>query len=157
MTWKQCVFPLTESCERIHDGFELLAAAAGDAADVALFSRPTPDRAGHILLLSPHAVELAGAALSARWTACDLPQSWDWDLALGPPGALARLGLRKSALAPRAGRPPCAATAPTPCLAPEVGASSARRSRDNLWRWFGFQVDRDKQAVLRGRGDRLAR
>ena len=95
MTWKQCVLPLSESCERIRDGFALLAAASGDAPEVALFCRPTPDRGGHVVLLSPRAVALAGGGLSDRWTECADADSHAWDLVAGQPASGALLRLRR--------------------------------------------------------------
>ena len=100
MTWKQCTLPIEESCERIRDGVELLAAAAHDAPDVALFSRTTADRRHRVLLLSPRAVERASEALSARWSDSDTPEVFEWDLIVGCPEAHEHLGLAS----PRFGR-----------------------------------------------------
>jgi hypothetical protein len=107
MTWKQCTLPLSESCERIRVGFGLLAAASRDAPDVALFCRPTVDRCGHVLLLSPQAVALAGAALSARWTDCGDAESQEWELVAGGSAAGALLPQRRALFGrtPEAPRP----------------------------------------------------
>jgi hypothetical protein len=102
MGWKQCVLPLEENCERIRDGFGLLAAAVPEATDVALFSRWTPDHRGHVLLMSPKAVAIAGDQLSSRWTPCEAPELHQWDLVQGAKDAPDRLGLRGLSKTPAA-------------------------------------------------------
>ncbi len=95
MGWKHCIVPLGESCERIRDGFDLLAAAARGSAEVALFTRATTDHRGHVLLLSPRGVELARDALSARWTDCGDPGVYEWNLVQGALGSNELLGLHR--------------------------------------------------------------
>ncbi len=95
MGWKHCIVPLGESCEQIRDGIDLLAAGAHGSAEVALFTRATTDHCGHVLLLSPRGVELAGDALSARWSDCGDPGVYEWDLVEGALGSNELLGLRR--------------------------------------------------------------
>jgi hypothetical protein len=102
MQWMQCIMGIDECYERIRDGVDLLTLRAGDAGDVALLSRTTADRRHRVLLLSPLAAELAGPDLSSRWTPCDGPELFEWDLVVGPPDARERFGLRR----PRFGGPP---------------------------------------------------
>jgi hypothetical protein len=108
MPWKQCAISIHEDYECIEDGVALLALSAGDPPEVALFTRTTADRRQRVLLLSPLAVELIGDALASRWSDCDAPEIFEWDLALGPIEAYARLGLSR----PHFGKPgaPCPVT-----------------------------------------------
>jgi len=108
VTWKQCVISINESYERFEEGVGLLARAAKHPPDLALFTRTTVDRCHRVLLLSPLAVELAGGALSERWTDCEAPELFEWDLVIGAPEACDRLGLCR----PSFGRTP----APSPVI-----------------------------------------
>jgi hypothetical protein len=95
MTWKHCAILLDEDYACIRDAVGLMALAAGDPPEVGLFSRTTPDRRQRVLLLSPLAVELAGDALPARWTDCDAPGEFRWDMVFGRDDTCERLGLTR--------------------------------------------------------------
>jgi hypothetical protein len=95
MPWKQCAISIHESYECIEDGVALLALSAGDPPEVALFTRTTADRRQRVLLLSPLAVDLIGDALASRWSDCEAPEIFEWDLALGPVEAFTHLGLSR--------------------------------------------------------------
>jgi|GEM_PF-4580815 len=95
MPWKHCKISIDQCYERLLEGVGLLALANGDAPDIALFTRTTPDRQHRVLLLSPRAVELAGDALPEHWADCDAPELFEWDPVFGPPDACERFGLQR--------------------------------------------------------------
>jgi hypothetical protein len=95
MGWKHLTIAIEDDYERIRDGVELLLARAADMDDVALFTRTSADRRHRVLLLSPHAVELAGEVLSGRWVDCDEPELFQWDLVVGDAGAGEKLRLAR--------------------------------------------------------------
>ena len=93
MRWKQCTISIKDSYEQLHEGVRLLALANHDTPDIALFTRTTPDHRHRVLLLSPLAAELAGDALCERWTECEAPELFEWDLVHGTADACERFAL----------------------------------------------------------------
>ena len=93
MRWKQCTISIHDHYEQLHEGVRLLALANKDSADIALFTRTTPDHRHRVLLLSPLAAELAGDALCDRWVECEAPELFEWDLVHGPADACERFAL----------------------------------------------------------------
>jgi RimJ/RimL family protein N-acetyltransferase len=93
--WLQCVQPADGPDLGIQPRFATLWMLQR-ASDMALFSRPAPDGAGEIFLISEAAARMA-AMLPGRWTPAENPSAHAWTLRVGAGDPHRRFGLAAAA------------------------------------------------------------